>query len=88
MNNYREEVWLEKAQEVMKEGLFEKFSQNPHLTEALKGTGSNELAESSPTDKYWGTGKSIYDSSAFEKWDGQNHLGKILMQIRTQLTDL
>ena len=78
-------LWLEKAQDVMKIGLFAKFEQNTGLAEALKATGTNQIAESSPSDKYWGTGKSIYDPNAFENWEGQNNLGKLLMQTRSHI---
>jgi ribA/ribD-fused uncharacterized protein len=42
----------------------------------LLSTGNKELAEASPTDYFWGIGK---------KKNGENRLGKILMNLRKDL---
>ena len=48
----------------------------------LLSTGDKTLAESSSVDKYWGTGKAIWDENAFEGWEGENKMGKALMRVR------
>ena len=62
--------------EVMREVLRCKFSQNPELKAKLIATGDAELIESNNwNDRIWGVcnGK------------GQNHLGKLLMELRAGL---
>jgi N-glycosidase YbiA len=66
--------WDEVKVKVMQKGLHAKFSQNPHLMDSLLSTGDKELLEASPFDAYWGTGP---------RGDGKNHLGKLLMRLRT-----
>lgn len=54
-----------------------KYSQNPELREKLLSTGERELIEGTEWgDKLWGVD---------EKGEGQNLLGKILMELRTKL---
>ena len=70
----------------MKQGMQLKYKQNERLKELLKDTGSGTLAESNPFDLFWGTGKRITDSSAFDRnWEGQNMTGRLLMEVRTEL---
>ena len=61
---------------VMKKALHAKFTQNEELKTLLMSTDTAELIEDSPTDSFWGIGK---------KGSGQNHLGRLLMELRTQL---
>lgn len=61
---------------VMQKALLAKFTQHPELYTMLIDTGDSELIEDSPYDAYWGIGKNR---------DGQNKLGKFLMQLRDQL---
>lgn len=67
--------WDDIKLDIMFKAVHAKFTQNPELGSALLATGDAELIEDSPTDTYWGLG----DGS------GKNHLGKILMQVRSQL---
>ena len=63
---------------VMEEVVRAKFSQNPDLLRQLIDTGSVELIEgNSWHDVYWGVDK--------ETGEGENHLGIILMKIRSEL---
>lgn len=66
--------WEEIKEEVIKEGLYAKFSQNPDLREKLLNTGDAILHENSPRDKYWGV-------------RGQDRLGKLLMELREKLKE-
>ena len=68
--------WGKVKIQVMYEICYAKFTQNPHLAEKLVATGDEVLVEGNTwNDKFWGVcnGK------------GMNHLGKILMAIRTEL---
>ena len=85
VKGYSEKEWLKCAYQVMFDGVLAKFSQNPDHAQTLKSTGVMKLAESSKNDKYWGTGKSLYDKTALTEWEGANKLGKILMMVRDKL---
>ena len=76
-----------KALEVMERGVWEKFHQNPNLLDVLKGTGDLTLVECNIHDSYWAIGRSLHDDLADNKkeWKGDNHLGNILMKVRSSL---
>lgn len=61
---------------MMKKILQAKAAQHQEVREALSKSGQNEIAEDSPIDYFWGRGA---DGS------GQNQLGKLWMEIRTEL---
>lgn len=90
VKNYNEDVWREHRYEIVKEGNFHKFSQNPELKEFLLNTKNRILVEASPVDPIWGIGLSEDnpDSQYPEKWQGQNLLGFALMEARDELTNL
>lgn len=60
-----------------------KFSQNPDLLARLIATGNNIIGYISRCDMKWGTGSEakIY----YNRWKGQNLLGRILMDVRRDL---
>lgn len=64
--------WEQVKFQIMKNGLWAKFTQNPDLTEKLLATGNAKLHENSPTDMVWGV-------------KGKDMLGKLLMQVRKDL---
>ncbi len=68
--------WPEIKVEVMRRAVRAKFFQNDHLAQRLLATGTAELVEDSGTDTFWGIGRSA---------DGQNWLGRILMEVRSEL---
>ena len=61
---------------VMYRAIWRKFSDRLEIQQILVETGSAEIIEDSPVDHFWGCGS---DRS------GQNQLGRILMQVRSQL---
>ncbi|MFA6609070.1 MAG: NADAR family protein [Candidatus Paceibacterota bacterium] len=61
---------------VMKDAVLAKFVQHRELREQLLATNDEVLIEDSPVDYYWGCGA---DGT------GQNMLGKVLMEVRTEL---
>jgi ribA/ribD-fused uncharacterized protein len=71
------EDWNIKKVDRMKRVLLAKFDQNPTLAGYLLSTGSKILIEESKTDAFWGIGK---------KGNGQNMLGKLLMEIREEIS--
>ena len=84
-----ESEWLEMMPDVMTIAVHAKFAQNPDLKEVLLNTGDDVIAEANPHDTKWGCGFGLLHPDAFKqsKWQGLNELGKILMQVRTDLTD-
>jgi ribA/ribD-fused uncharacterized protein len=68
--------WDEVKSTVMYAAVWAKFSSHLEIQAILLGTGNAEIVEDSPTDTYWGCGRDR---------QGENHLGKILMQVRQQL---
>ena len=79
-------IWTEgKKLQVMKEAVYEKFRQNPHLKQVLLSTGSKQLVEAGP-DHFWGAGVGMREiRNINNRWPGQNQLGKILMSVRQML---
>ncbi|MGB3265146.1 MAG: NADAR family protein [Microcoleus sp.] len=61
---------------IMREAILTKFLAHPDIQAILLGTGDRVIVEDSPTDYYWGCG---CDGT------GQNHLGKILMSVRSEI---
>ena len=62
--------------EVMRRAVRAKFGQNRDLCKLLLATGSFELVEDSVSDAFWGIGSD---------GQGQNWLGRILMEVRADL---
>ena len=68
--------WEQVKDEVMRNGVLQKFRTHADIREILLATGDESLIENSPIDYYWGCGK---DGS------GKNKLGLILMEVREVL---
>ena len=68
----------------MKRAIQAKFEQNIHLQDALLRTGTKTLGEAS-YDKFWGIGVRLDGSGLHDPavWQGANHLGRILMEVRS-----
>ena len=80
-------TWNPEEVSVMTKALQEKFRQNRKLKDYLKKTGDLQLAEASPTDRFWGTGVGLgkTDTLKQQQWKGRNKLGQLLMALRSQL---
>lgn len=87
VSNYDDAVWSRLRGPMMRRGLRAKFQQNPDLMEKLLATGNMVLAECAPRDKIWGIGLAADDSRIQDpqQWKGQNLLGTVLMQVRSDL---
>ena len=65
--------WEEVKLDIMFELVYRKFGDHPELWDALRATGTQELVEGNWWgDTFWGVCRGR----------GDNHLGKILMQVR------
>lgn len=67
--------WKARKLSVMKEILRHKLEQHRYIQRKLKQTLGMTLIEDSWRDSYWGRGKD---------WDGENHLGKLWMEVRDE----
>ncbi|RNA41619.1 Swarming motility ybiA [Brachionus plicatilis] len=68
--------WEEVKEDVMRNALYAKFSQNESIRKVLLSTGDEQIIENSPIDFYWGCGS---DNS------GKNRLGHLLTELRDKL---
>jgi ribA/ribD-fused uncharacterized protein len=75
-NNPLREDWDEVKDDVMREVLYAKFTQNEDCKKTLLDTGHSYLIEDSPVDYYWGIGA---------KKHGKNMLGRMLGDLRAEL---
>lgn len=82
-----EESWHRHRIEIVTTGNLAKFSQNQGLNKRLQQTGDAILAEANPRDAIWGIALAADDPCAQDpaQWQGQNLLGRILMDIRARL---
>ena len=69
--------WDDVKDNVMRTAVWAKFTQHQKLQDLLITTNTSYIAENSPRDPYWGLG---------QDGDGENMLGRILMEVRTFLT--
>ena len=76
MSRWRRSDWEQVKIGVMHKVLLAKFTQNDRLRWMLLNTGDRRLVEHTHRDSFWGDGG---DDS------GQNNLGKLLMQVRSDL---
>jgi ribA/ribD-fused uncharacterized protein len=87
VKNFDDFVWMEKSFDIVVKGNIEKFKQNPKMLAELEASKGKIIVEASPYDKRWGIGlaadaPNIEDQST---WQGENLLGKAIMQVRTEL---
>lgn len=82
--------WDQKKIDIVKQGSYEKFLQNPEICKYLLSTENLILVESSPRDCVWGIGLtgSHRDATNPILWLGDNLLGFSLMHARDKLMRL
>jgi len=74
-DKYRKD-WDEIRLEMMKKILLAKVEQHPYVKKKILESGDRELVENSWRDSYWGWGPNK---------DGENHLGKLWMEVREEV---
>lgn len=72
--------WNEISYDIMRQVVTAKFSNNILATKLL-ATGDEELVEGSKNDRLWGA---VWNGTT---WEGENRLGKILMETRQNIRD-
>ena len=87
IHNYDPKKWKAVQDECMFQAMYAKFSQNPELASFLRNTGTTDLVEANPTDRYWGAGIPLRDKNIFDKnkWKGQNKAGQVLSRVRQSI---
>jgi ribA/ribD-fused uncharacterized protein len=85
-----EDSWNSRRSVLIQDILREKFGQHPELSEKLVQTGESHLGAVVDGDTLFGIGLAIGDPNSLNplKWTGQNLLGKVHEQIRTEIRDL
>ena len=84
VENFDEKVWQEHNERILKNGLYLKFTQNPHLLNKLLDTKGATIVEANPYDQTYGVGLAAFDPNIQDpsKWRGKNLMGKALMAVR------
>lgn len=86
VNNYDDIIWNIFREQFMRHANLLKFSQNEDLKKILLNTNNKILVEASPKDKIWGANMSANNIIKNNyKYNGNNLLGKVLMNIRTHI---
>jgi ribA/ribD-fused uncharacterized protein len=86
VKGFEKEVWDAKKDGFMQTGIKAKFVQHPELRKQLQDTEGRMIGEANARNTYWGIGTSMSSEKSKhpEKWRGQNRIGKILMDLRTE----
>ena len=85
VKNFDGAVWDKYKKHIVKQAVMSKFLYNPEIKEKLLNTGDKYIAEDSPYDKIWGIGTKSVKHKQNRTWPGQNLLGEILMEVRSEL---
>lgn len=89
VKNYKEDVWCQKRENIVRFGAKEKFRQNQDLFQELMGTGNSKMVEASKYDKIWGIGLSEADAKKIPtaQWPGLNLLGNVLDSLKVEFAN-
>lgn len=78
-------IWDSQKIDIMRTIVEEKFMQNPYLCDKLVATGQDLLIEAT-LDIFWAAKATLNSKSLKNRtWQGANFMGKILMEVRTEL---
>lgn len=87
IRNFNQNVWDANKVQIVYNGNYLKFTQNPKLLDELLATDGLLLVEASPFDNIWGIAMDEETASRTfpENWKGENLLGRILTKLREDL---
>lgn len=90
ISNFDAAKWDENKFEIVVNGNRLKFGQNMELLNRLLKTEKKTIVEASPYDKIWGIGLRPEKAAKTPEteWPGQNLLGKALMKVRDEFSQL
>lgn len=85
---FEPKIWNQHRVRIVYDNTVAKFTQNPHLLQALLNT-QGLLVEASPSDAIWGIGLAESNARKMspERWPGLNLLGRILTQVRDEIRE-
>ena len=68
-------------------GLWAKFTQNVQLFNQLRATGDGLITHASASNLHWSNGLSHKSPILNDPgiWEGENKLGELLMELRTEI---
>lgn len=90
VKNFNEYTWSRYKYNIVRCGVYLKFSQDSELLEKLLSFGDGCIfAECAVHDRVWGIGMSMRDPDRFnpEKWKGENLLGRAITHVREELAE-
>lgn len=88
VKKYNDKEWSKARYKVMLFACQHKFEQDKEAQKALLSTGNAILCECSPYDAIWGIKMSEKQNFGYaNKWRGQNLLGRVLMEVRSNLQE-
>ncbi len=77
--------WDIHCMQIVENGNYFKYKQNPKCLKALMATGDTVIVEASPYDRIWGIGfDEAHALSNKDRW-GENKLGQCLMAVRDKI---
>lgn len=87
--NFEPDEWHHRSEDIMHQGLREKFRQNQRARDALVNTGNARLVFVSPNDARWGNGLDEEESrlTDVDLHPGSNRLGKLLTKVRNEIVN-
>ena len=85
VRGFKPKIWDQFKVEIVTQGNYLKFTQNPDLKAKLLATGEAYLVEASPFDRVWGIGYTAKDAMAHVSTWGENKLGAALVAVRTRI---
>ena len=89
VKGFDKKIWNANNMQIVYEGAFLKFSQNPDICNKLLSTSGTTLVESTENDLIWGSGinQDHPDAKDRSKWTGENRLGRTLDRVRNDLPE-
>lgn len=90
VEGFDEKIWDKHKFEIVRIGNILKFSQDEELKEFLVSTDGLKIVEAAPWDKIWGCGTDMNDPRTYSEnmWQGENLLGKALMEARQRIIEV
>ena len=87
IRNFDENIWVQHREQIVFDGNYAKFTQNPKLKNFIMKQKGKILVEASPYDRIWGIGMESMEEGIVNpyNWQGLNLLGFVLMDVRDRI---
>ena len=89
VKNFNETEWNRVCRDIVLEGNFAKYTQNPEFKKLLLATGDKCMVEAAKSDERWGVGLHVNDPRIHNPklWQGTNWLGHAINAVRQLIRD-